>query len=369
MIYILKLTYLYLMKKVIYILLSLFLVSALNAQRVNIDKLSFRVNSRRLPDKILAPEYKTYSVQISATAALEAYTNQTFTDLVNIVGLKKVQGNGHLNIKVNLDDLMIESSEVQKREEVRKDKSGKETGRTSYYSVQVIYTFAASAEVKDYKTNAAMERYSLARRDGVFSRNEFKSEEYSTYKEASDYYNNNRLELKTRFVRERINAALATLNLNLNNDFGYPLHWETVHLWYAGTKKHIEHENSLNACNAIQGALTKLTPEDSIKGVIQSIADAIAYFEKLPTVYNELEEKEHKKLRYCGYYNLGMLYYHLDQPELAMPYAQKLIDNEYDAGDGKDLLKNCLALIESFKKHNVTTRHFPIDMTSFQPSQ
>src|ERR1035437_1502989 len=106
MIYILKLTNLYFMKKIIYILLSLFFVSALNAQRVNIDKLSFRVNSRRLPNKILAPEYKTYSVQISATAALEAYTNQSFSDQVNIVGLKKVQGKGHLNIKVNLDDLI-----------------------------------------------------------------------------------------------------------------------------------------------------------------------------------------------------------------------------------------------------------------------
>jgi tetratricopeptide (TPR) repeat protein len=357
------------MNKIIYFFICLFLVSSVNGQRVNIDKLTFKVNSRRLPNKILAPEYKTYSVQISATAALEAYTNQSYSDQVNIVGLKKVQGKGHLNIKVDLDDLIIESSEVQKREEIRKDKSGKETGRTAYYSVQVIYTFAAIADVKDYKNYASMERYSLARRDGSFNRNEFKSAEYGTYKEAADYYNNNRLELKTRFVRERIEAALSALNSNLNKDFGYPLYWENVHIWYAGTKKHIEHDNSLNAGNAIQTALSKLTPEDSIKGVKESITDAIAYFEKLPTIYNEPEEKEHKKLRYCAYYNLGIIYYHLEQPELAMTYAQKLIDNDYDAGDGKDLIKDCQALIESLKKHNVTTRHFPIDITNFEAPQ
>jgi len=63
---------------------------------------------------------------------------------------------------------------------------------------------------------------------------------------------------------------------------------------------------------------------------------------------------------------LGMIYYYLEEPELAMTYAQKLIDNDYDPGDGKDLIKDCQEFMASLKRHNVTTRHFPIDLTNVE---
>jgi tetratricopeptide (TPR) repeat protein len=353
------------MRKLSYTFLFLVIpLTVVFSQRVDIDRLYFSVKSRRLPDKVLGPEYKTYSVNISSSLSVEVYTNQSFRDQVNIIGLKNVDGNAHLNVKVRLEDLMLESTSVKERVEVIKDKDGKETGRRYYYHAEVIYSFAATASVVDYKTNAPMSNYVLSRRD---QKKAFNSSEYDSYKGASDYYNNNKLEIKTSLLREQINAALSSLSNSLNNEFGYPTDPDAPHIWYVDSKKHAEYQASQDACNKVKSVFAGVIPEDSLRGTKESLADAISYFEKLPSIYTDAEDKAQKKVRYMAFFNLATIYYYLDDPQTALGYAQKIIANDYDTGDGEKIQKTSNALIENFKKHKMTSRHFPIDLSNVEP--
>jgi len=347
------------------IIVLLFLaVPFIFAQRVDIDRMYFSLKTRHFPTRVLSPEYKTYSVGISTSVSIERYTNESFNNKINIVGLKREHGLAHLRVNIKLDDLLIESSEVKERVEIIKDKDGKETGRKYYYHAEVAYSFLANASVTDYKTNTPIGNYLLSRRD---SKKVYSTSEYSSYKAAADFYNNNQLEIKTSLINEQINQALSGLNSSLNKEFGYGSQGYTPHVWYVDSKKHPEYQASQDACNAVKAIFSNVIAEDSMRIATEDIQKAISYFEKLPSIYKDPNEKVEKKIRYMAYYNLAMIYYCLDEPKTALIYGQKIMENDYDTSDAKFITRESDELVENFTKHNLTTRHYPIDIDSFEP--
>lgn len=340
---------------------SLFFLN-LSAQRVDIDKEWFDYSYRRLPNQVLEPSFKTYSVIINKTVALEAYSNDRANELIAIEGKQKISELAHFNVTVTLNDLMIESSEVAERVEVHKDKEGKETGRSYYYYAKVVYSFEARAEVKDHAGNR-LTSYTLARRD---SKKEFKSSEYSKGSDAANYYNNNKLEIKAKLIDEQITEAIKSLNGSLNYDFGYPVMRTRENLWSIGSKKHLEFQPSLEAWNTAKNALSAITADAIPEDFMTNIQPAIDYYLSLPKKYTNTEAKGEKKIRYMAYYNLAQIYMLTEQFELAKEYAQNIIANDFNPKDGQKMIKEMDNLIAEMQKHNASTRHFIPDLENIE---
>jgi hypothetical protein len=350
------------MKKLFFAVMMCSFVMNVSAQRLDIDKAWFDYFYRRLPNLVIDASFKTYSVNITKTVALDAYSNESANGLISIEGKKKVASPAHLNVYINLSDLIIEKSEVVERVEVQKDKDGKETGRSYYYHVNVIYSFDASAEVKDPK-GTVLSNYRMARRD---SKQQFNTAEVGKSSDAANYYNNNSLEIKTRLVSEQITSAMQSLNASLNNDFGYKVIKTREFLWTLGSEKHPEFKSFQEACNTGRSAMEIITADLVAEDVQAKMQPAIEYFMEIDKKYTNTEEKAEKKLRYGAYFNLAELYMFSEQFDKAKEYAQKLVDNDFDPKDGERIIKEIDSIIADLKKHNASTRHFVPDLENIQ---
>src|SRR3954467_3834952 len=122
------------------------------AQKVDLDRYNFQGSYRSLPKTPLDASYKTYSIRIEATSSVkDGYSESSMRDGIHIDGMKKLPENGHISVYALFDDVMIEKTDVKERIEEKKDKEGKITSKTSYYYVEVGYSFAGRASITDYK--------------------------------------------------------------------------------------------------------------------------------------------------------------------------------------------------------------------------
>src|SRR6185436_5879348 len=139
------------MKKPILVLCTSLLFVSAFAQRVDLDRFNFTASYRDFPNEPLPNEFKTYNVRIEASPSLGlGYSASNLENLINIEGLKKVTGTGHITIIAMLDDIVIEKTETTERVQVTKDKQNVEV-KKSFFATEMTYSFSARATVYDYK--------------------------------------------------------------------------------------------------------------------------------------------------------------------------------------------------------------------------
>jgi hypothetical protein len=344
---------------------AMLLASISYGQKVDIDKEAVTFEYRDLPSKPLKPEYKTYSIMVDAFPTISAvYSQPAVVDGINIQGLKKITdgAKGHVIISVTLGDLMITNNTVTERVEVRKDKDGKETGRSYFYKVELKYTWTGKSQIADYN-GTSIGYYNS---EGVMpTTKSWTSDEHSSYNAATAYYNDNRTAIRGNLVRGQVSAYLSDLSIHLSNTYGYPTRKDYEYLWILDSKKHPEYQIQQDTWEAFKATMAKVNADEFPAETKEKLAEIIKYFDGIPAKY-AADEKPDKKLRYASYFNKAKIYLYLDNPDAAIKEADALIANEYDDGDGKRLKKEADALIELFKKNNSNSRHFPIDLSQVQ---
>lgn len=349
--------------KLLFTILGLTAITTLFAQRVDLDKFTYSVTYREFPDEPLPREYKTYNVRVeSAPSVRGGYNEASLGDQIDISGFKKVTGTGHFTVIAILDDIVFEKSEPVERIEVRKDKNGVET-RRSLFSMEMTYSFGARATVYDYKGNTIMNNYILYDRG---NKKTYKSPEASTAAEALNNFNNKILDVQSNLSKSLANAAITTLNGMLNQRYGYSVQRHNDIFWVLNNKKHAEYSGHQKAWNNFKSAIVLMNPNEPVDKIREKLKPVISYYEKIKTTYTG-SDKEDRKLRYASYYNLAKIYIYLDEPEKAIEEATALSMNDYDEKDGQHLRAVAESLDMTLKKNNAKSRHFPIDIASYEP--
>lgn len=351
------------MKKILFATLTLLIYFSIGAQRVDLDKFNFTVSYRDFPDEPLPGNYKTFNVRIEATSSLGlGYSTINFETLVNIEGLKKVSGTGHITVLAMLDDIVIEKTETKERVEVKKDRQNVET-RKSFFSTELTYSFSARASIYDYKGNTVLSNYVLFDRENKRS---YKTPEFSNAAEAGGYFNNKSLEIKSNLAKQLMNTVISQLNNMLNDRYGYAIQRVNDIFWVLNNKKHPEYSEQQKAWNNFKNAIVLVSPDEPLDKVKEKLKPVIAYYEKLKTVYMGAD-KEARKLRYASYYNLAKIYLYLDDAAAAMREADALAMNDYDESDGRSLRTVAETLQETLRKNNASSRHFAVNIAGFEP--
>ena len=351
------------MKKLILIFYSSLIFVSVFAQRVDLDRFNFTASYRDFPDYPLPGEYKTYNVRIEASPSLGlGYSSANLENLINIEGLKKVNGTGHITILAMLDDIVIEKTEAKERVQVSKDKQGVEI-RKSFFSTEITYSFSARATVYDYKGNTVLSNYILFERE---NKRTYNTPEFSNPVDASNNFNNKVLETKSNLAKQLVNGAISNLNNYLNTNYGYAIQKVNDIFWVLNNKKHPEYGEQQKAWNNLKSAIVIMSPDEPRDKVKEKLKPVIAYYDKVKSIYTG-SDKEARKLRYASYYNLAKIYLYLDDPAAAMREADALAMNDFDESDGRNLRAVAKSLNEQLKKNNASTRHFPVVISSFQP--
>jgi len=351
------------MKKLVLSLCTSLALASIFAQRVDLDRFNFTASFRDFPDEPLPNEYKTYNVRIEAAPSLGlGYSASNLENLINIEGLKKVTGTGHITVIAILDDIVIEKTETKERVQVTKDKNNVEISK-SYFSTEMTYSFSARATVYDYKGNTVISNYILFERE---NKRTFKTPEFSNPVDAANNFNNKALETKANLAKQLVSGAVSNLNNYLNTNYGYAIQKVNDIFWVLNNKKHPEYGEQQKAWNNFKNAIILMNPDEPLDKVKEKLKPVIAYYDKVKTIYTG-SDKEARKLRYASYYNLAKIYLYLDDPAAAMREADALAMNDFDESDGRNLRAVAESLDEQLKKNNASTRHFPVVISSFQP--
>jgi hypothetical protein len=349
------------MNTYLYIAVLMLFTFNLNAQKVDLDKYNFQFRFRQLPKNPLPANYRTYTLEIVAPGSIrEVFPEEYFDANAKLEGWRRVlNGPSHLMIKYELEDLIFKEVTISEREEVKKDKDGKETGRTTYYKVSAPYSWQGIISVKDLNDSTVFW-------DKITATSVWTSRETSTYKEAASYWNNNRADIKNQVLKDVVKENLSATNIHLNASFGFAAVSRNQFLWILDSKKHPEFDAQQTVIEQLKIQVEKVTADGFPMEAKSSIEEIIKYFDNIPARF-ATDDKGHKKLRYGSFYNKAKIYLLLDNPQAAMAEADKLIANDYDKNDGESLKEDAKRLLEDFAKNNLTSRHYRIDESALLP--
>lgn len=350
------------MKK--YYLLVLFLIPvALVAQkRVDLDKFNFKVQFRSLPDIRLDSTYRTYNVTVSNTKLMEPFIRGMEPgNTVLLEGWRKLQQDGHINIAVKLEDLLPESVSVKERVVSTKNKSGVVTGTNTLYYQEVVYTFAAIAQIADHKGAHIMDQV-LANRN---FKQVYNSPEFGIRGLAESYFILNSPRITKELYQNCVTRAMHYLSSRITDNFGFGEVTVSDYMWVIGSRKHPDYDEYRKVFRDMNEVLFSMNANNPIDGAREKLKPVIAYFEKIKNEYTS-SKKHDRKIRYASYFNLAVLYYYLDDPEMMMKEANGLILNDFHTAVGKSFQETALRLKNQFQRTNIYTRHFSIDPTTFK---
>lgn len=351
------------MKKNHFLLFTILLPLLVTAQKkVDLDRFRFKVQYRSLPLMRLDSTYRTYDVHVEGTKVMQAYLQEMDPEkTVLLENWKKLPTDGHISIKVKVEDLLPESVTVKERIENIKDKAGVITGTKTYYREEVIYSFEANAIITDYKGVHIMDEV-LAQRT---YKQVYRSPEFAIRKLAEGYFLINALKINKELYRNNVNNAMHTLSDRITNNFGYSEVNSNDFMYIIGSRKHPEYEDNRRAMLQIQEVFFSMSASSPINGAKEKLKPSIEYFESVKKNYSS-SSKHDRKMRYASYFNLAVLYYYLDDPQAMMKEANGLVLNDYETKDGKAFEQTAIYLKNLFQKNNINTRHFNIDPSVFK---
>jgi hypothetical protein len=343
--------------------LGILLVMALAAmsQSVDLDRFYFTATYRELPRRGLDTSWRTYSVAVETgplckLVVKEDYLNQ----LVNIEGWRKLNRNAHILVRTKLEDVIVEKSQVVEREEILKDKQGKQIGVKKHYAMQLIYTYAAQTTVTDY-TGRVVDEFPISDRS---VKRTYTSQEYDSKGEVEMYFSYNAINITSELMRNIATSTFEGLSARLTSNYGYTQRTVNDFMWILDSRKHPEYDDHRKAFELVKQAMFTMTADQPVDKVREMLQPAIDYFEKVKKRYTSKNKKE-RKLRYASYYNLAKIYIYLDDPEAAMREATGLVMNDFDARDGRALETAANDLKWLLQQNKVQTRHFPVNIEEF----
>ncbi|MDR1199708.1 MAG: hypothetical protein LBK94_11985 [Prevotellaceae bacterium] len=321
---------------------------------VDIDNFRFTFEYRNTPEKPVNPLFFTYSTKVIPTKTTEQRVSiDEINDNITVAGQQKVdiEEDADITIVVELGNLTIGASKVSERRVENKDRNGKVTSVSRYYSLNVIYTFNGSYKI--YRKNSIMHE-SVVYSNG--SPQTYTSPEYGSSKDASDYWRNNRDMLISEFTTTLSKQVAFHASNYASVNYGFPVIKKTDVLQITDEKKHLENETFRGMCSKLKIELESMTAENGL--IKENLTDIIKYFEQIPQKYTDVKRKADIKLRYAAYYNLCKIYYYLDEPDNIAQYADLLIANDYDKKDGERLKKDAERLKAVLTRTKINTRHF-----------
>ena len=309
------------------------------AQSADLDKENFQVSYVKLPtEPILDDTKRTYS---------------TNSSVVTISGFSKVKSPGTLDINYKFNGTKSSEVNIAKIKHEKKDEDGK--------VISVSYTYKANSSVSSSATLHIINANTGQSFDKNFgTATNYESKEFSSYYKAESHYKNNKYDIRNEYASSHKSNIKNNIRSYLNKRYGYvPYTTTREYVWILGSKKHPEYQKHHEAHEKLKSAFEKMKYDEPVDEIKKEVEPVIEYFNSIIPNYEGTKRKM-RKVKYASYYNIANIYYYLDMPEKVKEYAQKLIDNDYDKKDGKNLIHYADELIKSLEINKTKTRHMQV---------
>ncbi len=331
-------------------------IASTNAQKIDLDKETINTTLMNFPSRDVDSSFQTFSYTFKGVNTLAAWginSEEAQEKYIKLDGYTPVPSGGDLHLEINLSAINFLGSDVVSRVEKTKDKAGRETS-TYYYRHVLTYEMNFSWKMLD-RNGKDVSRIPFVTL--LSQTKKHQSDEFKTYKEASDSYYNNRVSVNRSIATKEILDNLSGMQNDMNRLFGYRPSKEKFKLWVLASSSHPEYQDQQDNYNLVKTTFENISVGGVTAENLDALAPALDYYKSIPGKY-AADEKAHIKLRYAAYYNLGVIHLHLDQFDEAVKNANLLILNDYDKGDGKDIMKEVGNVKELLEKKKYRSRRF-----------
>lgn len=343
------------MKNLIFLTVMFLFVRNGNAQNVTIGHESAPVVYYRMPDEPLDPSYKTYSVEISTRTGELMRTGLTEGSLENefltLAGYEKVFNNGDVHIEATIGEFNVSGERRGSQQSKSKDKNGNEITRTSYY-IELRYAQPLAFRVTDKKGKTLGDEYVYRWSDDQT----WRSSNYSSMSDLDRYWRSNRTYKLADLQKSRIRQGMQVMSDRINNLFGYRLIRENERFEKIGKKRHPFYAQYDGAVETIKKAFKLMDADKSLVDVKKSVQPAIEFY-KTADANCKPVDKDAMKLKHIHLYNLGLLYFWLEEFAEARKYTEAIYLFDDKDKDAKRLLEQIDSVESSLRKANRKSRH------------
>jgi hypothetical protein len=339
--------------KTLFLFAILLKTISISAQKLDIDKISFKSKRTLMPLKPQGDDVYFYQVNLKNSSTVrESVGDADIKSKINISGLSQVEGQSNsVIVNLSFSDFMIDKNEITSRTEETKDKAGVVTKKT-YYKIKLTYNLSGYYDVKGPKNNFISESINIIKNYPRY----FESSEYGNQNDARNYYRDNALAIRNQLILDLVNDATGVISRYLSAEVGYRAQNVVDHLWMNDSKKHPDFEENQKMCKLVIDEFARFTYESVPENFETNIAPAVAYFKKLAN--GDMEDKSVKKSTFLANYNLGIINFYLDDLLEAKQYADKLIKAELYEKDAKVIIENINEVTPIFKANSKATTHF-----------
>ncbi len=324
-------------------------VTLIFAQKVDLDSKKLKHSYYNMPtDPIvdLADNEHTFSVKIVTIDpnVSRFMTSQSITKLVEIDGLNRVNKDGRILVELRLTEF---------NETERKVNTISMANIVSYVA-QIRFKAVFTCTVIDTK---GMKTITTKLNGTTYTDYNHRTASHDNRSAAQNELNGATQEV---VVKSYIQKFILECNSELSPKIGY-IKAEEEHKFYAmDSEKHPENAQFNKEFAKLSAIVAKCNIEQTNMDAVREEAKPIlAYLEAMPAKYT-LDDKQHRKIRYAGWYNAALLNYVLDNFDEAIKLSQKVIDNKYDDDDGKKLLKKCQEAKIIQDANKTKYRHFAL---------
>ena len=343
------------MKTLISLFAMFLLVQNGIAQSVTIGHESAPVVYYRMPDEPLDPSYKTYSVEISIRTGELMRTGLTEASLENeylfLAGYDKVFSNGDIHIEATIGEFNVSGERRGSQQSKSKDKNGNEITRTSYY-IELRYAQPMAFRVTDKKGKTLGDEYVYRWSDDQT----WRSTNYSSMSDLDRYWRSNRTYKLSELQKDRIRQGMKVMSDRINHLFGYMLIRENERFEKIGKKRHPLYASYDGALETIKKAFKLMEADKNLVEVKKAVQPAIDFY-KTENANCKPVDKDAMKLKHINLYNLGLIYFWLEEFNEAREYAEAIYLFDDKDKDAKRLLEQIEYVESSLKKANRKSRH------------
>lgn len=372
---------------------------SLVAQKVDIDNYRVEMEVANIPEKYIEEGKRTFHIELKGPSTIVSTIKK---ENFMLYGFKQVEKDGTLKMVIDVSSMIQGTPSLSTRVDEQKDKNGKVTSRTNYYtysstnyassactiygplSEKEIAEEAAKLKEKEAKkkekdkapenpflknaTNATPSQEN-AGNDGTtaaYKRIKYKDlntsyvhsgGEYASTTAALNSYNQGAIAAFNNHLTAYPNDVIDRSQYEANYIYGYyPVKLTYQKMKTLDSDKHPEYTTFKQATEAAKVIFKNFKYNSDIEAFRNDFAPILDYFKSLDEKLG-VKDKHEKKLKAAALYNIAMINYSLDDFDASEKACKKMIAIDQDADDAEDILDKIKEVRPMMEKHKLTTRH------------
>jgi hypothetical protein len=386
------------MMKKFSMLLAMTIAVMSNAQKVDIDNYRVEMEVANMPQKFIDEDKRTFHVEIKGPKAMSTNIKK---DELKLYGFKQVETDGTLKLVIDVSDMVRGTAGKSTRVVEQKDKDGKVTSKTNYYtytstnsanSYVTIYgpmsekeaaedlakqkekdakkkekekpvaenpflKNAANATAEAPKADDSSAKYKKIKQNDLGTSYTHSGSESSSATVAYDSYTQGASAAYNTHVDKYPSDVINATYTAVNTLYGYyPIKLTYQKMKILDSDKHPEHTTFKQATEAAKVIFKNFKYDSDIEAFRTDFAPILSYFSTLEAKLGN-KEKADRKLKAAALYNIAMINFSLDNFDASEKACKEMIVMDQDKDDAEDIVKKIKEVKEELAKHKMVTRH------------